>query len=107
MDHSMVFLADQVMLLTCMVYLCAAIGDKSLGASGTGSATLRSGTLSVLGYTNNALSHEQKAQALAEILRHATAGHLTADREALPLAKAAQGWSRCGKPPYRRPVLIP
>ena len=45
--------------------------------------------------------------ALAEILRHATAGHLTADRETLPLAKAAEGWSRCGKPPYRRPVLIP
>jgi NADPH:quinone reductase-like Zn-dependent oxidoreductase len=39
-----------------------------------GSATLRSGTLSVLGYTNNALSHGQKAQALAEILRHAAAG---------------------------------
>ena len=72
-----------------------------------GSATLRSGTLSVLGYTNNALSHEQKAQALAEILRHATAGRLTADRETVPLARAAEGWSRCGKPPYRRAVLTP
>jgi hypothetical protein len=27
--------------------------------------------------------------------RHAAAGHLTAGRETLPLAKAAEGWSRC------------
>ena len=83
------------------------LGSSAAPLAALGSATLRSGTLSVLGYTNNALSHEQKAEALAEILRHATAGHLTADRETLPLAKAAEGWSRCGKPPYRRPVLIP
>jgi NADPH:quinone reductase len=67
------------------------LGSSAAPLAALGSATLRSGTLSVLGYTNNAL----------------TAGHLTADRETLPLAKAAEGWSRCGKPPYRRPVLIP
>jgi hypothetical protein len=39
--------------------------------------------------------------------RHAAAGHLTADRETLPLGKAAEGWSRCVKPLYRRAVLIP
>jgi NADPH2:quinone reductase len=83
------------------------LGSSAGPQAALASATLRSGTLSVLGYTNNALSHGQKAQALAEILRHAAAGHLTADRETLPLADAAQGWSRCGKPPYRRAVLIP
>jgi NADPH:quinone reductase-like Zn-dependent oxidoreductase len=72
-----------------------------------GSATLRSGTLSVLGYTNNALSHSQKAAALREILAHAAAGRLTTDRETLPLARAAEGWSQCGQPPHRRAVLIP
>jgi len=71
------------------------------------SATLRSGMLSVLGYTNNALSQAQKAVALAEILRHAAAGRLTIDREAVPLSGAAQEWSRSGRPPYRRAVLIP
>jgi NADPH:quinone reductase-like Zn-dependent oxidoreductase len=72
-----------------------------------GSAALRSGTLSVLGYTNNALSHSQKATALREVLAHAAAGRLTTDREILPLARAAEGWSQCGQPPYRRAVLIP
>jgi NADPH:quinone reductase len=72
-----------------------------------GSAALRSGTLSVLGYTNNALSHSQKAAGLREILAHAAAGRLTTDREILPLARAAEGWSRCGQPPHRRAVLIP
>ena len=72
-----------------------------------GSAVLRSGPLSVLGYTNNALSHSQQATALRAILAHAAAGRLTTDREALPLARAAEGWSRCGQPPHRRAVLIP
>ena len=54
-----------------------------------GSAALRGGTLSVLGYTNNALSPEQKAAALGEILAHAAAGRLTTDRETIPLARAA------------------
>ena len=71
------------------------------------SATLRSGMLSVLGYTNNALSQEQKAAALAEILGHAAAGRLDTDRETLPLSRAAEGWSRCGTAPHRRVVLIP
>jgi len=83
------------------------LGSSAGPMATLGSATLRSGTRSVLGYTNNALSREEKAEALAEILRHAAAGHLIADRETLPLARAAEGWSRCGKPPYRRPVLIP
>jgi NADPH:quinone reductase len=83
------------------------LGSSAGPLAALGSATLRSGTLSVLGYTNAALSHEQKAEALAEILRHAAAGHLTADRETLPLASAAEGWSLCGMPPHRRAVLIP
>jgi NADPH:quinone reductase-like Zn-dependent oxidoreductase len=83
------------------------LGSSAGPLAALGSATLRSRSLSVLGYTNAALSHEQKAEALAEILRHAAAGRLTADRETLPLAQAAEGWSRCGQPPHRRAVLIP
>ena len=63
--------------------------------------------LSVLGYTNNALSPEQKTAALDEILAHAAAGRLTADRETLPLDRAAEGWSRCGQAPHCRAVLTP
>jgi NADPH:quinone reductase-like Zn-dependent oxidoreductase len=84
----------------------------NLGASASpqaslGSATLRSQSLTVLGYTNSSLSAEQRAGAMDEILAHAAAGRLTADRETLPLAQAAQAWSRCGRSPHRRAVLIP
>jgi len=72
-----------------------------------GSPTLRSGMLSVLGYTNNALSPERKAAALATVLEHAAAGRLDVDREVLPLGQVADGWSRCGTAPHRRAVLIP
>jgi NADPH:quinone reductase-like Zn-dependent oxidoreductase len=71
------------------------------------SATLRGDELSVLGYTNNGLSPEQKAAALAEILGHAAHGRIDTDRETLPLADVDTGWARCGKAPYRRVVMIP
>jgi NADPH:quinone reductase-like Zn-dependent oxidoreductase len=83
------------------------LGSSAGPQAALGSAALRGGTLSVLGYTNNALSHEQKAGALSEILGHAAAGRLSADHETLPLARAAEAWSRCGRSPHRRAVLIP
>ena len=83
------------------------LGSSAGPAASLGSAGLRSGMLSVLGYTNNALSGEQKAAALREILGHAAAGNLTADRETMPLARAAEGWSSTGQPPHRKAILIP
>jgi NADPH:quinone reductase-like Zn-dependent oxidoreductase len=83
------------------------LGSSAGAMAGFGSATLRSRMLSVLGYTNNALTDEQKAAALAEILAHAADGRITADRETLPLARAAEGWARCGQAPHTRAVLTP
>lgn len=83
------------------------LGSSAGQEASLSSATLRSGMHSVLGYTNNALSPEQKAGTLALILEHAAAGRLDTDREVLPLARVAAGWSRCGEAPHRRPVLIP
>ena len=83
------------------------LGSSAAALAGFSSATLRSRVLSVLGYTNNALTDEQKAAALAEILAHAAAGRITADRETLPLDRAAEGWSRCGQAPHRRAVVTP
>jgi NADPH:quinone reductase-like Zn-dependent oxidoreductase len=83
------------------------LGSSAAAEASFGSATVRSSMLSVLGYTNNALSQDQRAGALTEIVRHAAAGRLTTDRETLPLAHAARAWARCGKPPHRRAVLIP
>jgi NADPH:quinone reductase-like Zn-dependent oxidoreductase len=83
------------------------LGSSAAALAGFSSATLRSRVLSVLGYTNNALTDEQKAAALAEILAHAAGGRITADRETLPLDRAAEGWSRCGQAPHRRAVVTP
>jgi len=83
------------------------LGSSAGQNASLSSATVRSGMLSVLGYTNNALSNEQRATAFAEILGHAAAGRLEVDREKLPLAQVAIGWARCGKAPYRRAVMIP
>jgi NADPH:quinone reductase-like Zn-dependent oxidoreductase len=83
------------------------LGSSAAAMVALSSATLRSSTLSVLGYTNTALTDEQKTAALAEILAHAADGRITADRETLPLDRAAEGWSRCGQAPHRRAVLTP
>src|SRR5713226_3995627 len=56
------------------------------------SAILRSRLHAILGYTNNALTHEQKAEALTEIITHAAAGRCTVERETVPLAKVAEAW---------------
>jgi NADPH:quinone reductase-like Zn-dependent oxidoreductase len=83
------------------------LGSSAGALAGLSSATLRSRVLSVLGYTNNALTDEQKAAALAEILALAADGRITADRETLPLDRAAEGWARCGQAPHARAVLTP
>ncbi len=71
------------------------------------SATVRSRLHNILGYTNNALTHEQKAQALAEILAHAAAGRCTVERERVPLAQAAEAWERQALSARRKLILIP
>lgn len=83
------------------------LGSSAGPAASFGSATLRGRMLSVLGYTNNALSGEQKAAALATVLGHAAAGRIDTDREVLPLDQVAGGWSRCGRAPHRRAVMTP
>jgi len=83
------------------------LGAAAAPAATFSSAALRSTMTSVIGYTNNALSPEQKAAALAEILGHAAAGRITADRRILPLHQIADAWARCGQPPHRRAVMVP
>ena len=58
------------------------------------SAVLRSGSLRVIGYTNNALSIAERAASLGVIAEHAAAGRLTVDHEVVPFAEVAGAWSR-------------
>jgi NADPH:quinone reductase-like Zn-dependent oxidoreductase len=67
------------------------------------SATLRSRSLRVLGYTNNELTAEQKRDALVAIVEHAAAGRLTVPYDTVPLTDAAAAWERqaSGQAPHR------
>jgi NADPH:quinone reductase-like Zn-dependent oxidoreductase len=71
------------------------------------SAVLRSRSVDVLGYTNNALSAEQRAAALTAVLGHAATGAITVEHQVLPLAEVAEGWSRTAGGSGSRVVLAP
>jgi D-arabinose 1-dehydrogenase-like Zn-dependent alcohol dehydrogenase len=58
------------------------------------SAVIRSRTASVLGYTNNALTAEQRREAITAVLRHAEAGRIRIQYDAHPLADVEDVWSR-------------
>lgn len=58
------------------------------------SATLRSRSASILGYTNNDLTSAQRRDALLAVVRHAAEGSLSVAHERVPLEEAARGWER-------------
>jgi NADPH:quinone reductase-like Zn-dependent oxidoreductase len=70
------------------------LGSSAGATAVLDSATLRSRSLSVLGYTNNALTAEQRRAALATVLAHAAAGELHVDHEVVALSDVALAWSR-------------
>jgi NADPH:quinone reductase len=83
------------------------IGSAAGASARFESATLRSRLHHILGYTNSALTNEQKAQALTEILTHAAAGRCTVERETVPLARVAEAWERQAAFARRKLILIP
>jgi NADPH2:quinone reductase len=58
------------------------------------SATIRGRSLSVLGYTNNAITKEQRAGAIEAIADYVRAGRLTLEFETVRLADIGDAWSR-------------
>ncbi|MGI5282305.1 quinone oxidoreductase family protein [Nonomuraea polychroma] len=58
------------------------------------SATLRSRSLRVLGYTNNELTREQRATAIGRIAELATLGRLEVAHEVVPLDEIEAAWHR-------------
>jgi hypothetical protein len=68
---------------------------------------VRSRLHSILGYTNNALSPQQKSEALRTILGHAAAGRCTVDRETIPLARAGEAWELQAAIARRKLILTP
>ena len=82
------------------------------GASGDvaefSSADLRSRSAEILGYTNNAITAEQRRSAVTAVAEHAAAGRLAVAHEVVPLAEVSDAWRRqaTGHPGVRL-VLTP
>jgi NADPH:quinone reductase len=79
------------------------LGSSAAETAPIDSSTLRSRQVQVHGYTNNALSVEQRRDALVHIVAEVIAGRLSVDHERVPLAGVADAWNRTG----RRVVLVP
>ena len=80
------------------------LGSSAAEHAPIDSSTLRGRSLRVLGYTNNELSREQRAAAVAEVARHAVGGRLGVAHEAVPLEDAAAAWTRQASGRHRRPA---
>jgi NADPH:quinone reductase len=83
------------------------IGSAAGASARFESAIVRSRLHAILGYTNNALTHEQKAQTLTQILAHAAAGRCTVEREMVPLEQVARAWERQAASARRKLILVP
>jgi NADPH:quinone reductase-like Zn-dependent oxidoreductase len=81
------------------------------GASGDvaefSSAILRSRSAEVLGYTNNALTPEQRRAAVTEVAGALAAGRLAVAHERVPFEAVSEAWRRQVSDPGVRLVLTP
>nr|BFE60494.1 zinc-binding dehydrogenase [Dactylosporangium thailandense] len=68
------------------------LGGSAAPTAPFDSATLRSGSLRILGYTNNSLTKPERAETMRTIAAHAAAGRLTVSYEAVPLSDAPAAW---------------
>ncbi|WP_327011301.1 zinc-binding alcohol dehydrogenase family protein [Dactylosporangium sp. NBC_01737] len=72
------------------------------------SATLRSGSLRVLGYTNNELSAAEKGATMRYLAEHAIAGRLVVDHDPVPLDDIGAAWAaQADGRALRRTVIVP
>jgi NADPH:quinone reductase-like Zn-dependent oxidoreductase len=70
------------------------LGGSSGDEAGLSSAVLRSRSGAVLGYTNNALTPEQRRDAVTAVLGHAAAGRIRMAYDVYPLAEVESVWAR-------------
>jgi NADPH:quinone reductase len=84
------------------VNLGGSAGDTATFAS----ATIRSRSARVLGYTNNEIDTEQKAAALLALLEHAADGHLTVDHEVVSLDGLPEAWQRQAQGRAERRIVV-
>jgi NADPH:quinone reductase-like Zn-dependent oxidoreductase len=69
------------------------LGGSASDAATFSSAVVRGKYLDVLGYTNNALTPDQRAEALTSVVRLAADGVVTVAHQVRPLAQVADAWA--------------
>ncbi len=69
------------------------LGSSAGPALSVDSATLRSRSAAVLGYTNTSLSPHRRAATLGRVLGHAATGELTVDHVTVPLDDVTTAWA--------------
>ncbi len=70
------------------------LGGASSDRLELSSAGLRSRSLEVLGYTNNAITPEQRLEAFTSVMRYAAEGRIRVAFETCPLLRADEAWAR-------------
>lgn len=70
------------------------VGSSAGDEAAFSSALVRSRSIEILGYTNNALTTEQRRAAVVAIAGHAAAGRLAVAHEVHPLSDVAEVWQR-------------
>jgi NADPH:quinone reductase-like Zn-dependent oxidoreductase len=83
------------------------LGGSASDSATLSSAALRSNAISVLGYTNNALSSDQRASALTAVVAEAARGRMSVAHEVRPLADVGSAWSHASGSSGVRQVLAP
>lgn len=82
------------------------LGSSAGPSASFASATLRSRSAAILGYTNNSLTAAQRAQALTALLSHAAAGELTVDHECVELVDVSDAWARQAEGSADRRIVV-
>ena len=70
------------------------------------SATVRSRSLEVLGYTNVSLSQEQRRDALSAVVAAAARGELAVDHEVVALSDVGPAWARQARGEADRRLVV-
>ena len=86
-----------------LVHLGAAGGATATFAS----AALRSGSHSILGYTNTSLTRASRAEALTHVLQLAADGRCAVQHQTVPLDDVTSAWQRAAHPSGGRVVVVP
>jgi NADPH:quinone reductase len=82
------------------------LGSAAGPAFSVDSATLRSRSAGVLGYTNTSLTDARRREVFGTVLEHAAAGRLEVDHDVVPLAGAPAAWAAVAAGTASRRVVV-